>query len=344
VPAAVALETLKLYDELDILAQVRRVGPRLQAGIRSFADHPLIGEARGIGLIGAVEIVRDKATKQSFDPKAAVAPFLVRRAQHHGLILRSMPGDIVAFCPPLIIGEAEIDEMMAGFEKALDDTWAMVREKGSRDNRRMASQYLVEIFIPLFDRKGKRFPKRLHKAVREELVAQFGGITAHVRAPAEGRWKPSDRSPTERDLIFIYEVMTIRLDAVMVVQLPQATRAGLSPAGARHPGAPDPSSLAGMESAVRACELRFKGRAQRACSPAPSLRRHGRSRAGPEWIICRKPSAAASEACRRASAVTLARVDPRAALAPLSHMLRNGFFLVHGLRNRTSSARRHSRR
>ena len=73
VPAAVALETLKIYDELDIVAKVRRVGPRMQAAIRSFADHPLIGEARGIGLIGAVEIVRDKATKQSFDPKAGVA-------------------------------------------------------------------------------------------------------------------------------------------------------------------------------------------------------------------------------------------------------------------------------
>ena len=107
-----------------------RVGPRMQAGIRSFADHPLIGEARGIGLIGAVEIVRDKATKQSFEPKAGVAAFLVRRAQHHGAILRNMPGDIVAFCPPLIICEAEIDEMMACFGKALDDTWAMVKEKG----------------------------------------------------------------------------------------------------------------------------------------------------------------------------------------------------------------------
>ena len=130
VPAAVALETLKIYDELDIVAQVRRVGPRMQAGIRSYADHPLIGEARGIGLIGAVEIVRDKATKQSFDPKAGVAAFLVRRAQHHGAILRNMPGDIVAFSPPLIISEAEIDEMMACFGKALDDTWAMVKEKG----------------------------------------------------------------------------------------------------------------------------------------------------------------------------------------------------------------------
>ena len=131
-PAAVALETLKIYDERDIVGAVRRVGPRMQAGIRSYADHPLIGEARGIGLIGAVELVRDKATKQSFDPKAGVAAFLVRRAQHHGAILRNMPGDIVAFSPPLIISEAEIDEMMACFGKALDDTWAMVQEKGPR--------------------------------------------------------------------------------------------------------------------------------------------------------------------------------------------------------------------
>ncbi|HEV3239188.1 MAG TPA: aspartate aminotransferase family protein [Casimicrobiaceae bacterium] len=129
VPAAVALETLKIYEERDIVAQVRRVGPRMQAGIRSYADHPLIGEARGIGLIGAVELVRDKATKQSFDAKAGVAAYLVRRAQHYGAILRNMPGDNVAFSPPLIISEAEIDEMMGCFGRALDDTWAMVREK-----------------------------------------------------------------------------------------------------------------------------------------------------------------------------------------------------------------------
>jgi 4-aminobutyrate--pyruvate transaminase len=130
VPVAVALEAIKIYEERDIVAQVRRIGPRMQAGIRSHADHPLIGEARGIGLIGAVELVRDKATKQSFDPKAGVAAYLVRRAQHHGAILRNMPSDVVAFSPPLIINETEIDEMMGCFSKALDDTWTMVREKG----------------------------------------------------------------------------------------------------------------------------------------------------------------------------------------------------------------------
>jgi 4-aminobutyrate--pyruvate transaminase len=130
VPAAVALETLKIYEERDIVAAVRRIGPRLQDAIRSYSGHPLIGEARGVGLIGAVELVRDKGTKQSFNPKAGVAAYLVRRAQHHGVILRNMPGDVVAFCPPLIVSEAEIDEMMGCFAKALDDTWVMVKEKG----------------------------------------------------------------------------------------------------------------------------------------------------------------------------------------------------------------------
>jgi 4-aminobutyrate---pyruvate transaminase len=130
VPAAVALETLRIYEERDIVGHVRRVSPRMQDGLRAFADHPLIGDARGIGLIGAVELVRDKATRRSFDAKAAVGAHLVRRAQHHGVILRNMPGDIVAFCPPLIATEAEIDEMLAGFAKALDDTAHMVRERG----------------------------------------------------------------------------------------------------------------------------------------------------------------------------------------------------------------------
>ena len=130
VPAAVALETLKIYAERDIVAQVRRIAPRMQAGLRSYADRALVGDARGIGLIGAIELVRDKATKEAFDPKAGVGAYLVRRAQDHGVILRSMPGDIVAFCPPLIVSEREIDEIFAGFGKALDDTERMVRESG----------------------------------------------------------------------------------------------------------------------------------------------------------------------------------------------------------------------
>lgn len=130
VPAAVALETLRIYEERDIVGHVRQVGPRLQAGLRSFADHPLVGEARGIGLIGAIELVRDKESKANFDAKAALGAYLVKRAQHHGAILRNMPGDVIAFSPPLVIDETEIDMLLERTALALDDTLAMVRQRG----------------------------------------------------------------------------------------------------------------------------------------------------------------------------------------------------------------------
>jgi 4-aminobutyrate--pyruvate transaminase len=129
VPAAVALETLTIYEERDIVGHVRAVAPRFQDGLRRFADHPLVGEVRGTGLIGAVELVRDKHTKEVFDPADAVATFLMTRALEHGLITRSL-GDAVAFSPPLIISQDEIDELLDCLAKALDDTEAMVRQRG----------------------------------------------------------------------------------------------------------------------------------------------------------------------------------------------------------------------
>jgi len=124
----VAVETLKIYEERDILSQVRRVAPALQNGLRKFADHPLVGEVRGTGLIGGIELVKNKATKEAFDPKAGIGPYAVGRAQTHGLLTRAL-GDTVAFCPPLIITEAQIGDLLARFGKALDDTHAKVREE-----------------------------------------------------------------------------------------------------------------------------------------------------------------------------------------------------------------------
>jgi len=125
VPAAVALETLKIYEERDILGHVRAVAPRLQEGLRGFADHPLVGEVRGTGLIGAVELVKDKATRENFDAANAVGPYCMARAQQHGLLVRALPGDALAFCPPLVVKEHEIDMIMERFAKALDDTAEM---------------------------------------------------------------------------------------------------------------------------------------------------------------------------------------------------------------------------
>ena len=129
VAAAVALETLNIYEERDIVACVRRVSPRFRDGLNGFADHPLVGEVRTIGLLGGVELVRDKATKESFPVAESVGIYLVGRAQAHGLLVRPM-GDTIGFCPPLIITEAEIDELLARFGRALDDTAAMVEQKG----------------------------------------------------------------------------------------------------------------------------------------------------------------------------------------------------------------------
>jgi 4-aminobutyrate--pyruvate transaminase len=127
VAAAVALETLKIYEERRILDHVRKVAPRLQEGLRKFADHPLVGEARGVGLVGALEMVQDKQTKQSFDPKAGVGAYFMKCSQEHGLLTRAM-GDIVAVCPPLIITDSEIDLLLQRLGKALDETLAFVRE------------------------------------------------------------------------------------------------------------------------------------------------------------------------------------------------------------------------
>ena len=128
VAAAVALETLRIYREIDIVGRVRRVGAALQEGLRRHADHPLIGEVRGLGLIAAAELVADKTTRTNFDKAQGVGAGLVRRAQAHGLLIRALSGDSVAFCPPMIIDEAGVEEMLRRFGLALDETWSALRE------------------------------------------------------------------------------------------------------------------------------------------------------------------------------------------------------------------------
>jgi 4-aminobutyrate---pyruvate transaminase len=121
VAAAVALETLRIYEERDTIGHVREVAPRFQARLRALAGHPLVGEARGVGLVGALELVQDKAGRASFPLALKAAPQVVAKAMAHGLIVRALPGDIVAICPPLIISEAEIDDLFDRLGRALDE-------------------------------------------------------------------------------------------------------------------------------------------------------------------------------------------------------------------------------
>ena len=128
VPAAVALETLKIYEERDIVGHVRRISQHFQEGIRRLGEHPLVGEARGVGLVGGLELVRDKASRENFAPADGVAAYVAKRAETHGVITRGL-GDVVNLCPPLVITEREIDELLTRIERALDDTLAWVKEK-----------------------------------------------------------------------------------------------------------------------------------------------------------------------------------------------------------------------
>jgi 4-aminobutyrate---pyruvate transaminase len=118
VATAVAMENLDIIEERDLIGRAKRLAPHFQQRLTEFASHPLVGEARGVGLIGGLELVSDKATKAPFEQPGALGSRLLDLCQAEGLIIRAI-GDVMAFCPPLIITEAEIDEMFARFRRAL---------------------------------------------------------------------------------------------------------------------------------------------------------------------------------------------------------------------------------
>lgn len=130
VAAAVALEALAIYEERDIVSKVRSIATLFQNRIRALGDHPLIGEARGVGLIAGLEMAKDKASRTAFAPSDGIGPYCWGRIQHHGVITRVI-GDTIAFAPPLIIDEKDITEMFDAVGHALDDTlvWAKANNK-----------------------------------------------------------------------------------------------------------------------------------------------------------------------------------------------------------------------
>ncbi|HEY8382893.1 MAG TPA: aminotransferase [Microvirga sp.] len=132
VAAAVANKTLEIYRRERIFEGVEAKAPLFQRRLSALLDHPLVGEARGIGLIGGIEIVADKRTKAQFDPKKGVAAKAVAFAQAEGLIVRALFGDRIAVCPPLIITEAEIDTLFDRLARALDRTADWLTQEGLR--------------------------------------------------------------------------------------------------------------------------------------------------------------------------------------------------------------------
>jgi 4-aminobutyrate--pyruvate transaminase len=123
VAASVALETLKIYEEMDLLGHVASVEPVFRREIGALVDHPMVGNFNSIGLIGGIEIVQDKATKQDWPAGANLTTRLDAHARANGLILR-ITGNRVAFSPPLIITAEEIRELARRLRLTLDATHA----------------------------------------------------------------------------------------------------------------------------------------------------------------------------------------------------------------------------
>ena len=123
VASAVAREAIRIYEEEDFPARVRRLEAPFLGGLRGLATHPLVGEVRGLGLLAGVELVRDKNTHEPFAKNQKIGAICAALCEKHGLMLRAI-GDTLALCPPLVISETEIEALLARLRLALDETAA----------------------------------------------------------------------------------------------------------------------------------------------------------------------------------------------------------------------------
>jgi len=118
VATAVAMENLDIFEERDLVGHAARMSPHFLKRLMAFGSRPLVGEARGMGLFGAVELVANKETKAPFPVPGSVGTRLQDLSQEEGLVNRGI-GETIAFCPPLIMTQAEIDEMFKRFDRAM---------------------------------------------------------------------------------------------------------------------------------------------------------------------------------------------------------------------------------
>ncbi|KWV58282.1 hypothetical protein AS156_36440 [Bradyrhizobium macuxiense] len=114
IAAAAANAVLDIVERERLSDRARTVGSHFQNRLKErFAQLEIVGEVRGVGLLGAIEFVADRQTKRRFDPKLKVGARISKAARDRGLIARAMPhGDILGFAPPLVVSEAEIDEIV----------------------------------------------------------------------------------------------------------------------------------------------------------------------------------------------------------------------------------------
>jgi adenosylmethionine-8-amino-7-oxononanoate aminotransferase len=126
---AAALKTIEIYERDRLFEHAATVGAYMQSRLLEFSDHPLVGDVRGKGLIAAVELVADKKTRTPFKD-VAIGAQLKQTCQDNGLLIRAVGGNCIAFCPPLIISEPQLDEMLALFSKSLDQVFLHAAAQG----------------------------------------------------------------------------------------------------------------------------------------------------------------------------------------------------------------------
>jgi adenosylmethionine-8-amino-7-oxononanoate aminotransferase len=119
VSCVAALKNLDILEQEQLIDHAAEVGVYFQDRLRAFLDHPLVGDVRGIGLMAGVELVRDQATKERFEPIGTAGALVTRLAFERGLICRAI-GDTVAFAPPLCITKGQVDDVMEIFAAAIE--------------------------------------------------------------------------------------------------------------------------------------------------------------------------------------------------------------------------------
>ncbi|WP_375568119.1 aspartate aminotransferase family protein [Seohaeicola saemankumensis] len=126
VGAAAGVANLKLLDDLKLVQNAGEVGSYFNAQMRAaLADHPHVGEVRGEGMLCAVELVKDRDTREFFDPSEKVGPRVAAALLGHGVIARAMPqGDILGFAPPFCLTRAEADEVVEKTAKSVSQAFS----------------------------------------------------------------------------------------------------------------------------------------------------------------------------------------------------------------------------
>ncbi|MEO1470484.1 MAG: aminotransferase class III-fold pyridoxal phosphate-dependent enzyme, partial [Pseudomonadota bacterium] len=126
---AVGVKAIEIYRKRGVVEHVRRIAPLFQEKLRRVEEHPLVGEARGVGLVGGIELSPDPASRATFAAMGKVGAKVSQEMLARGVIVRAI-GDTVAFCPPMVIDEDGIEELFQPLEAALDAAWHWARAEG----------------------------------------------------------------------------------------------------------------------------------------------------------------------------------------------------------------------